>query len=245
MSESNDFSGLGQAALAAMLGLVTDPVKIKQILQLMPDNMITLDNVLAVFGGSRVGSIAFEIPKVTVNSGTFSSVRSAIVSGRIQVFTMQPSDPDCDISDGVYVTKGNYMKIATNNAHPNLRKSIIVHESVHAAHDIACSTQLKVRESEAASYIAQALYLRRCYPAALSRPNELRPTSFAKTPAARTAAAAAEAIFAPAWECAVRIAAKQTKLTATDPEYAALEQAIIASPLYSANHDHPIEADGA
>lgn len=245
MSETSDFGGFGEAALANLYGLATDPQKIKQILQLIPDNMVTLDNVLAVLGGSRVASIAFDIPKVTVDSATFSAVRTAIVTGRVQVYTMPETDPDCAISDGVYVPNGNYMKIARNNAHPILRKSIIVHESIHAAHDIARSTQLVVRESEMASYIAQALYVRRCYPAALSRPNELRPIRFI-APGAPGEAAAKEAdtILAAAWDCAVLIDGGQRKLTAADAQLAALEQAIIGSSLYKYTHGDPITANG-
>jgi len=246
MSEStSDWSGWGEAALANMLGLVTDPQKIKQILQLMPDNMVTLQNVLAVLGGSRVASIAFDIPNVSVNSGTFSAVRTAIVTGRIQVFTMPESDPDHAISDGVYVSNGNYMKIAANKAQPAMRKSIVVHESIHAAHDIARSSQLLVRESEMASYIAQAMYIRCYHPTAVQRPNELRPTRFIAPGApGETEAKEAEKILSAAWDCAVRITGGQKTLSAADPELAALEKAITTSFLYSGNHGDHIFADG-
>lgn len=245
MGEMDNAGALGQAALANILRFGTS-VDIQSMLQFDPQNLAALHTVLTVLGDPRTTNIAFELPNVKVSSTTFSDVRSAMRDGRIRVFAMLGGDPDAAVSDGVYVSGGNYMKIAPNPAQPLVRKAKIAHESVHASHDIDKRSELFVRESEMAAYIAEAVFLRHCYPKAQSRPNEMRPTNFIAPGAPEEAMAQqAEDILKAAWDCAVQVTGGAPVLAAGSAPLRALESAIVASDLYSGNHADHILADGA
>jgi hypothetical protein len=246
MSETGSAGAFGNAAMANAIRFATRPLDIKATLQLSPENLLLLHEVLRLLGDAQVTTIAFSIPSVTVDSVTFSSVRHALMMGKVQAFVMGAGDPDSKISDGFYAPKANFLKVGNNKAWPRARLATIVHECVHAAHDIAGKPGLFVLDTEAAAYIAGAVWLRRQYPAATGRPGEFRPGDYVTDPVDKLAAAEAEAIYTAAWTCAVKIeaASAPSRFRAGDTELDELYKAIKASSLYAGSFGDKVVADG-
>lgn len=98
--------------------------------------------------------IAFSFGAVTVGNAGFKSVVDALAAGKITIVV----NPKLGANTAVYSFKKNRFSFGFKGAAGNGdRESLVVHESVHAALDVSKSP-LRVKQSEAAAYIAQCLY---------------------------------------------------------------------------------------
>jgi len=138
------------------------------------------EDVLQILRGSEASRIRFSFQSlygtpVSVDHTTFLRVVSAIEANRIQVR-----------SDGIPARSGGEYDSTPENggifhARPirdrRSRKSVVIHEAVHASFDLTRTTIAEV-DNEAASFLAQFLYLRfTCYQLSRllsSNPNEAR-----------------------------------------------------------------------
>jgi hypothetical protein len=125
------------------------------------------EDVLEVLRSSEAARIRFSFPSlyngtpISVDQSTFLRVAAAIEAGRITISSEGiPSywggqyDYSAENASGVFRARP-----VRNSRH---RKSVVIHEAVHASFDLTRSTLAEV-DNEAASYLAQFVYLRITY----------------------------------------------------------------------------------
>jgi hypothetical protein len=208
-----------------------------------PLNFALKARVLEILNNDPVPRIDFELAGKKVDKKTFGSVCDAILRGRVNVSALQKNDPslaDLDANliqqlsalyrpnwDTIFVKLPAKKKSGGQSAgdaaviagiQSNDLKGSIVHESIHAAHDIA-GDPLTILETEAVAYVGEACYVRRKYPQSQGRPYEFQATGADGT--------AMDAVLYAAWTLAKRIVDnKDTKIPADDPDLKSLHDAL-------------------
>jgi len=226
-------SGLGQAlgdlanrSLQHGLDIASNPL-----------NLYATAFAHAVLTMPLVQDIEFETPTVKVDRHTFQMVLSAIVKGNIRVILMDATDPDRQVGAAVYVSGDNLLKLSSVDLRRDRSKSSIIHESVHASHDILKRSDLSVWSTEQAAYIAEAV-LARLMPAYAEAQ---RVPQFLQDPES----AAYNALFRPAWNLAVKIVDQGIKkIPGNDVDLLNLFSAIQQAKPYQSTWADKILADG-
>jgi hypothetical protein len=214
-----------------------------------PINFALKARVLEILKNDPVPRIEFELAGNKVDNKTFDSVCEAILRGKVNVAALQKNDPSlADLGasliqqlsalyrpdwDTIFVKLPAKKKAGAQSAadaailagiQGNDLKGSIVHESIHAAHDIA-GDSLTILETEAMAYVGEACYVRRKYPQTLQRPYEFKATGADGT--------AMDAVLYAAWTLAKRIVdSKDTKIPAGDPDLKSLHDALKGTAAY-------------
>lgn len=203
-----------------------------------PSTLVARMFALQVLQSPQISGVAFELPFCKVEPGNFADVGTAILLGSISTGIMNQGDPDFEHAHAMYVPGDDVLKIAEGDWNKRHRyRTAVVHESVHAHHDMTGRADLLVVETEQASYIAETVYTRRWdrYSKSTIRPQFLADQDNADY----------NAIFGPAWQLALKIVdAETTTIAASDADLKALEQAIRVSDLYKNTWNQKITANG-
>jgi len=202
-----------------------------------PDALSARFFAAEVLSSEPVSGLTFGLPYCSVDPSVFADIRGAILRGRIRMRIMGPGDPDFHLAHAVYVPGDDMMKIADGKWDKRHRfRTAIVHEAVHAHHDMMGRTDLRVHQSEAAAYIAETVFTRSWTP---YTKNDIRP-QFLCDPHNTDY----NDIFGPAWELALRIVDRgETTIVEGDPDLMDLQEAIRGSDIYKDNCDQMITAD--
>ena len=190
-----------------------------------------------VLSSEPIGGLTFGLPYCAIGPSIFADVRAAILRGGIRMRIMGLGDPDFHHAQAVYVPGNDVMKVAEGDWERRHRfRTAIVHEAVHAHHDMEGRSDLRVYQTEGASYIAETVFTRCWEP---YRKNRIRPQFLCDAQNTEF-----NDIFRPAWELALRIVDDgKTTIAESDADLMALEQAIRESSIYKDNWDQLILAD--
>lgn len=190
-----------------------------------------------VLSSEPIEGVTFGLPYCAIDPAMFADIRVAILNGRIRMEIMGPGDPDFHHAQAVYVPGDDLMKIGEGDWEKRHRyRTAVVHEAVHAHHDMAARTDLRVYQSEAASYVAETVFTR-CWRSPSK--TQIRPQFLCDPTNADF-----NHIFGPAWELALRIVDEgETSIGDGDPQLAELHQAIREADIYKDNWDQMITAD--
>jgi hypothetical protein len=130
-------------------------------------NLIAKHTVLSLLKGDAVQNMDFVVGGFAVDAGTLDSVRRAILLGRINVTFLARNDQRFPEYAAIYNDIGAVYDRSRNTLllkeiDTKSRKSLasIVHEAVHAAHDIAVESKMIRLHTEAVAYVAEAVFLR-------------------------------------------------------------------------------------
>jgi hypothetical protein len=120
------------------------------------------EDVLEILRSSAVSRIRFSFTSfygtpVSVDSTTFQRVVSAIESGQVRVWGEGVSAGSGGEYDNTAENGGDLYSRPIRDR--RTRKSVVIHEAVHASIDLTRSTIEEV-DNEAAAFLAQFLYLR-------------------------------------------------------------------------------------
>jgi hypothetical protein len=218
---------LGTGALRGAVEFGTDP-----------STLVARNFCFQVLKSAPVAGIAFTLPWCSVDPEMFADIRTAILRGAISTRIMGPGDPDAEHGQAVFIPEDDVMKIADGDWLKRHRfVTAVVHESVHAHHDMSGRADLRVVDTETAAYVAECVYTRRWekYAKATHRPSFLCDRDNAEF----------NAIFAPAWALALRIVDDgHESIAKADADLVSLVDAIKACSVYSHNWDTKIVADG-
>ncbi len=192
---------------------------------------------LQVLQSPQISGVAFELPFCRVEPENFTDVGAAILLGSISTGIMSQGDPDFDLAHAMNIPGDDVLKIAEGDWNKRHRyRTAVVHEAVHAHHDMTGRADLLVVESEQAAFIAETVYTR-CwdrYGTSTIRPQFLADRDNADY----------NAIFGPAWDLALTIVDDgTTKIAADDGRLKALHKAIRESDLYKDTWDQKITAN--
>jgi hypothetical protein len=208
-----------------------------------PSSLAARFFAVEVLSSEPIKGVTFGLPYCTVDPDIFAEIREAILRGAIRMEVMGEGDPDFHLAQAVYVpnaVKGqtDVMKIAAGEWEKRHRfRTAIVHEAVHAHHDMAGRSDLRVHQSEEASYIAEAVYTRCWTPYSTS---EIQP-AFLTDPGN----AEYNAIFRAAWTLALRIVdGQETTIAEGDTDLSDLREALRLSSLYKDSFNDLITANG-
>lgn len=202
-----------------------------------PLNLYAKTFALTTLALPIVQDIEFETPSVKVDHETFDAVRSAIGRAQINVALMEKDDPDRDIGAAVYLSDENLMKLASVDTSRDRPATSLIHESVHASHDILGLAQLTVWQTEQAAYIAEAVFTRLMPKYA----DAVRPPPFLQN----WESAAYNGLYRPAWNLAIKIVDGGTKkIPPADVDLLNLYAAIQVAPPYKDNWADNIVANG-
>lgn len=191
---------------------------------------------LQVLGSEPIAGVSFELPFCKIVPEIFMDVRTAILRGAISTRIMGDGDPDA-VGQAVFIPGDDVMKILEGDWWKRSRfVTTVVHEAVHAHHDMSGRADLLVVESEQAAYVAECVFTRRWKHSKFQhRPQFLCDQDNAEY----------NAIFKPAWELALRIVdQEETSIGKGDKDLQELHDAIRTCSLYKANWDQTITADG-
>jgi hypothetical protein len=214
-----------------------------------PLNFALKARVLEILRSDPVPSIEFELAGKKVDKSTFGAVCDAILRGKVNVSALQKNDlglADMDSGliqqlsalyrpdwDTIFVKLPAKKKSAGQSSadamiiagvQSNDLKGSIVHESIHAAHDIA-GDPLIILDTEALAYVGEACYVRRKHPQSLQRPWEFTGSGPDGT--------AMDAVLYAAWTLAKRIVDnKDTKIPDGDADLKALREALKGTSAY-------------
>jgi hypothetical protein len=190
-----------------------------------------------VLSSEPIKGIAFGLPYCSIDPDIFAEIRSAIIRGGIRMGIMGPGDPDFEHAQAVYDPDQDLIKIAAGDWEKRHRyRTALVHEAVHAHHDMAGRSDLRVHQSEEASYIAETVYTR-CW--SRYRKSEIRPSFLCDASNADY-----NAIYRPAWALALRIVdAEETTIPEGDSDLLELREALRMSDLYRDSFNHLITAN--
>jgi hypothetical protein len=214
-----------------------------------PLNFALKMRVLEILRGDPVPRIEFELAGNKVDKSTFGAVCDAVLAGKVNVSALHKSDPSlADMDSGliqqlsalyrpdwdtIFVklpakkkssgqSTADAMVIA--GVQSNDLKGSIVHESIHAAHDIA-GDALTILDTETLAYVGEACYVRRKYPQSLQRPYEFTGSGPDGT--------AMDAVLYAAWTLAKRIVDnKDRKIPDGDADLKSLRDALKATAAY-------------
>jgi hypothetical protein len=159
---------------------------------------------------------------ISLDANSYKAVKTAIDGGKITV----QHDAKMGSRSGRYRYTHNTMFLGFPSITTQDQQALVVHESTHAAFDIA-GKALKVSHSEAAAYIAQCLFFYYANEPALSTGN-VKPTF-------------ASPILQAAWDAAML--ARPTG-TVTEKDLEKLLAAIAKDADYKDNHDQDEAYDG-
>jgi hypothetical protein len=179
--------------------------------------------VMAVLSKPEVAKIKFTLETIKIGSSSFQLVKSKIQGNKIKV------GYSAKLGTGVakYSYKKNTLSLGFKSIGGNADKeALIVHECTHAACDIAGKAML-LTHSEAAAYVAQALYFYYRNEVVLSKPG-VKPTFVS-------------ALLREAWEVATKARANP-KLGKDDIKK--LLGLIAKHPLYKKRHSKTEAYDG-
>lgn len=203
-----------------------------------PQTMIARMFCLEVLRSAPIQGVSFKLPFCEVTPDTFAEVALAILRGGISTRVMGPGDPDFDHAQAVFVTTEDVMKIAQGDWVKRDRpRTAVVHEAVHAHHDMTGRADLLVVQTEQAGFIAECVFARcwRKYAKAQFRPPFLT----------HPADPSFNDIFEAAWAVALAIVDDgRREVPADDPSFVALHDAIRQAPPYRSNWNTRMLADG-
>ncbi|MBS8226137.1 hypothetical protein [Vannielia litorea] len=168
-------------------------------------------------------SINFVLGGITVDGPNFEVVAMCIESGDITV-DVQPGKGDV----AHYLSDSDVFEIGFATLPSVLHAGLLVHESVHAIADFQ-EVDIKVRVSEAAGYVAQALmfyYVKKSEADANPGVNPF-----------------ADPILSAAWDASKPLRNK-TGGTLTTAQLSALDAAIIANPHYTGKENKKVLCNG-
>lgn len=115
--------------------------------------MAMKDLVVNTLNDGNVPSIAFSFGPVSVGAAGYTAVKTAVDGGSITVEHV----PSLGARGARYRYTHNQFRLGFNSIGGSAdKKSLIVHEATHAIFDINRTT-MKVKQSEAAAYIAQCM----------------------------------------------------------------------------------------
>ncbi|MFY0635633.1 MAG: hypothetical protein JXQ91_17610 [Vannielia sp.] len=180
--------------------------------------------VTRVLRTPAVWMIDFVLHGIVVNASNFEKVATALEAGSITAI----HDTSAGADEAYYNSDENRYKLGFDTLHTILHIGLIVHESVHAIADIE-KVQNKVRASEAAAYVAQALLIYYGAQAAADADPSKNPF--------------ADPIMQAAWEVSKPLRATSGQTLSTT-QLKPLDDAIIAHDKYRTNKDSSVLSDG-
>lgn len=182
-----------------------------------------VDMVTTVLNMPATQRISFTFGSVWVNSVSFGLVVTALANSLISIVV----NTDLGAGAAKYNHKRQRFTFGfASTGGSSDRESLIVHESVHAAFDVAVSP-LMVKQSEAAAYIAQCLYFYYKHEAEFV--------------AGRVAASFADPVLQAAWPVSQKVL---TNPQLTDTDVAPLLTAVSSHRLYTGRGDDIEDYDG-
>jgi hypothetical protein len=200
-------------------------------------NIVAKQAVLSLLQSELVQSLDFVVAKFPVNANTFNSVGRAILLGKINVTVLLPNDtrfPEYaamynDIG-AIYDKKINtlILKKLLDAEKPRRFRAPIIHETVHAAHDVGVLSSMMRLHTEAIAYTAEAVFLR------TDQTSSRRPDDFLSMPAG----APEDDVLKFAWNIANKIVGDgqttgQKNVPDSDSDWTGLLDAIKRTQMYS------------
>lgn len=202
-----------------------------------PESLAARFFAIEVLSSDPIAEVTFGLPYCSVDPVIFAEVRAAILRGGIRMRVMGAGDPDFQHAQAVYIAGQDLMKIAEGDWEKRHRfRTAVVHEAVHAHHDMEGRSDLRVHQSEAAAFIAETVFTRN-WP--IYRKNDIRP-QFLCDPQNDEF----NAIFRPAWALALRIVdGGETTIADGDADLTELQDGIRDASVYADSWDRMITAD--